>query len=378
MNPHSLFSERGALRNLLEQRLRSLREEIEGYDKDYVLNVSENDLCQHFISKYSLQMPTLHEDGICVSEPKEVEVASRSPPFRSRGTRVVIAVPFEGDGALLQYEATTGSLVLPSGEIAGQEIRLVYDVTEYDPQELKQRYEQELKTIKKHIEWTKSDLDNFNKSIEPLVREVLTERKRRLLAGSGLVSALGIPIKRRDDLAKTYAIPTLRKRIKVVPPKRGSQSPRRNISKSERRVRALAQSAPYETLRKLETRLRYVIQTRLQSISKNWWDERIPNDVRKNAEERKTKDENPWPWLEPKELDLISYVDFTDYAKIIRRKDNWKQVFKPIFKDEEIICSKLRELEPIRNAIAHNRELTLKENERLRLLARDLMSCLGK
>jgi len=135
--------------------------------------------------------------------------------------------------------------------------------------------------------------------------------------------------------------------------------------------------APHNILRDLETRLRQCIQAKLQSVSSNWWVERVPDDVRKKAEERKSKDEKPWPWYERKELPPIFYVDFTDYAKIIRRRDNWKQVFKPIFKDEEIISSKLRELEPIRNAIAHNRDLTPHERERLKLLATDIVSCLN-
>jgi len=134
---------------------------------------------------------------------------------------------------------------------------------------------------------------------------------------------------------------------------------------------------PHSIVRDLETRLRQCIQARLQSVSSNWWVERIPDDVRKRAEERKSRDEKPWPWYEQKALSPIFYVDFTDYAKIIRRRDNWKQVFKPIFKDEEIISSKLRELEPIRNAIAHNRELTSHEKERLKLLAIDIVSCLN-
>lgn len=134
---------------------------------------------------------------------------------------------------------------------------------------------------------------------------------------------------------------------------------------------------PYDTLRQLEADLRNCISTKLESVSHNWWVERVPDDVRRKAEERKTKDDRPWPWFEQRDLHPIFYVDFTNYAKIIRRRDNWENVFKPIFSDEEIISAKLRELDPLRNAIAHNRELSLADVERLRILARDIISCLG-
>lgn len=147
------------------------------------------------------------------------------------------------------------------------------------------------------------------------------------------------------------------------------------LIEERRRQRKEVGIEPHNILRDLETKLRQGIQVRLRSVSSNWWTERIPVDVKKKAEERKTRDEKPWPWYERRELTPIFYIDFADYAKIIRRKDNWEQVFKSIFKDEEIISSKLRELEPIRNAIAHNRELTPIEKERLRLLATDITSC---
>lgn len=134
--------------------------------------------------------------------------------------------------------------------------------------------------------------------------------------------------------------------------------------------------APHAVLKNLESKLRTQIQTKLQSISKNWWKERIPIDVREQAENKKNRNEKPWPWHEQKDLHPIYYIDFADYSKIIKRKDNWEQVFKTVFKDKEIITWKLRELEPIRNAISHSRELTTLENERLKLFSGDILACL--
>lgn len=134
---------------------------------------------------------------------------------------------------------------------------------------------------------------------------------------------------------------------------------------------------PYAILKTLETMLRKCIQTRLQSITPDWWKIRIPEDVRQNAEDRKSRNEKPWPWIDQKDFHLINYVDFTDYAKIIRRKDNWNEAFKHVFGDPEIISAKLKELEPIRNVIAHNRELTNRDMKRLEYLASDITWCLN-
>jgi hypothetical protein len=107
---------------------------------------------------------------------------------------------------------------------------------------------------------------------------------------------------------------------------------------------------PHLKLDELENALRRCIKSNLEKTSKNWWIERIPPDLRKNSEERQQKDE-------PKR-ELIQYLDFPDYAKIITRRDNWRKVFQEIFKHQEQIITKLKELEPIRNAVRHGRKLT--------------------
>lgn len=134
----------------------------------------------------------------------------------------------------------------------------------------------------------------------------------------------------------------------------------------------------YEMLKRLETKLRECIQTSLEKVSRNWWKERIPEDIQDRARLRKEGNEKQWPWHTEKDLPFIFYVDFTDYAKIIIRRDNWEQVFKQIFREKDIILAKLRELEPIRNAIAHVRELSQTQLQKLKLYSEDIVLCIQK
>ena len=135
---------------------------------------------------------------------------------------------------------------------------------------------------------------------------------------------------------------------------------------------------PYELLKKLETGLRGCIRRKLEKTSPNWWKEGVPRDVQERAEQRKNKNEKQYPWHTEKDLAPIFYVDFADYVKIITRKDNWREVFEPVFKDKDIVSAKLRELEPIRNTIAHVRELGQPEVEKLKLYCEDIISCIEK
>lgn len=139
-----------------------------------------------------------------------------------------------------------------------------------------------------------------------------------------------------------------------------------------------AEKKSYEILKNLETKLRILIEKKLSKISSNWWVERIPNDVRVSAEQKRKRNEKPWPWYNHNDEPLISYLDFNDYIKIIRKGNNWRDAFKHIFVDEEMISSKLRELDPIRNRIAHSKELTQEDNIRLELHSTDIIRAIEK
>ncbi len=57
-------------------------------------------------------------------------------------------------------------------------------------------------------------------------------------------------------------------------------------------------------------------------------------------------------------LDLIYYADFTDYAKLITRRDNWREVFSAVFRDEDDVKISFKRLESLRVITMHSRPVT--------------------
>lgn len=229
MKTNLLFFGKGSLYDFLEQRKAELIKEVESYEPDYILNVSEEDFCQYLLSKYSLKPPKIYEDNIYIYSQKEVDIDvskdptriifDRSRPFYVKGTQIIIAVPFEGDAELLQYTPSTYTFNFPRGKVVEEEIHLIYEMVEHNAERLKQEYQRDLKEIKMYLEWVTRDVESFNNSLESFVRELVSQRKKKLLDDIGLVSSLGIPIKRREDMPETYTIPSIRKKLKFEPPK---------------------------------------------------------------------------------------------------------------------------------------------------------------
>ena len=102
---------------------------------------------------------------------------------------------------------------------------------------------------------------------------------------------------------------------------------------------------------------------------------RIPQDVRKAAEERQNDNAYLWPWAEEIKEHPIHYINFSEYSKIITKRDNWREVFSDCFREKNLISSKFRELEPIRNKIAHFRDLTKNEKTKLELYSKEILNC---
>lgn len=125
---------------------------------------------------------------------------------------------------------------------------------------------------------------------------------------------------------------------------------------------------PHILLNELETVLRKCIKTNLERVSTNWWRERVPPDVRERAEERREND--------GLKRDIVEYIDFADYVKIIMKGDNWRECFQKIFKSVNI-DTKLKELEPIRNSIAHNRNITEEQRKKLEMYAREIINAVS-
>ncbi len=80
-----------------------------------------------------------------------------------------------------------------------------------------------------------------------------------------------------------------------------------------------------------------------------WWRKSVPQKVRAKCASRREE-----ALEEEREIDLLLFADFYDYRLIIESN---KQIFSSYIDIKEW-CDKLQDMEPIRNAIAHNRPLT--------------------
>ena len=135
----------------------------------------------------------------------------------------------------------------------------------------------------------------------------------------------------------------------------------------------------YMILKELEEKLRQFVSDRSAAkFGKEWWkgtdmsfladrwkERRIMND-RTNAGKRSERNES-----------LINYASFSDYRRIINNPFAW-DAFEEYFPDRSWIIQRLKELDPIRNAIMHHTPLEEDDYIRLGLYSRDILKIIDK
>jgi|GEM_PF-3022224 len=133
----------------------------------------------------------------------------------------------------------------------------------------------------------------------------------------------------------------------------------------------------YQLIVLLERFLRENIHERICVPFEDTLTERIDPIIINNWESRKKREENN-PLLDGK-YRLIDHCDFSDFRKILEKEENC-QVFSDILNSRQlrIVISKLDELEPIRNKIAHSKPLTKREFDKLKMYAEDMVRLFKK
>ncbi len=133
-------------------------------------------------------------------------------------------------------------------------------------------------------------------------------------------------------------------------------------------------SEGYSIMFTLENSIRmFISRIFFDASGKNWWDQlqskKSLKGIVTKVSERKAKESENW-YHSKRGVHEIYYTDYENLLQIIRVFDS---IFSKFFKKgaAKNLISKLGELGPTRNVIAHNNPITGKDLERLKVHARD-------
>ena len=204
-----------------------LKDEIEEWNPNRILSTSEHDLVAYLVDRFTLDPPSLLRDQVYIDQEGETNIdvsrrfeynLGRDGPYHVPGSYVTVGIPFEGDGGLFRFRASTYSSNPPYGQVSGSSVLVSFQDVKLDPQRLRSEIDTLVGNIEQHLEWIRNDCNQWNDRVTEIVKQCIHNRKQRLLEHSDMVSALGLPIKRRADADTSFKLPLVRKKRPVTLP----------------------------------------------------------------------------------------------------------------------------------------------------------------
>ncbi len=220
------------LHGALENHTRKLREYVEALPTGQMLGKSPGQLIDEAVAEHHVAAPVLKVDEttvdqgeakVDVSRDYDRHIFDRSQPFYLSGTRVTFFVPFEGDAGLFGARPSTFTTTFPFAEVKGSELVFSYEQLNHDAAAVRRGFDSDLAQVSKYLDWIRGDAEAHNGTLVQRATELVTKRREKLLKDQGLVSALGFPLRRRDDAARTYVAPEVRRKM----PQRSRPAPQK-------------------------------------------------------------------------------------------------------------------------------------------------------
>lgn len=204
-----------------------MQHEIDTLDSNRLLNTAPYDLAKYFAEKFCMGSIKIDKNN-WYAQDREVKIDVRHDPMRwiddkshpvlVPGVRIDIHIPFEGNSELFYSSPNTMTMNPPRASVEDNELVLRYEFPIDAPRDTRPLVDSALAEIEKYLEWQEKMIASYNDNLLKTAQQTIEQRRGRLLAQSERVAALGIPVRRRDDAPKTYAISTNRKPAKLVMP----------------------------------------------------------------------------------------------------------------------------------------------------------------
>jgi len=197
----------------LESWKRDIQDKISREKEDYILNVNETEYINYLVPQYNLEPIQIDFDQVVADSHEDVRVHERTYRFQV----ITFFLPFEGSEDLLHLapnecrEPEHPRLFIEDGCICFE----IEDL--HGNPEVVNRERKKIETALRHmLKHHNEALNEFNNAIRTFAEWQFQQRKAQLLRNRNTLAALKVPIKKRNNLPKTYAIPTPATRHKVT------------------------------------------------------------------------------------------------------------------------------------------------------------------
>lgn len=212
------------LRSTLEEVISKITNEIQTKDKDYILNINEEEYVNYLYEKYKVDNIFLLEEKVYITNLEKMIPAEDFPysfnVYRGKKySKPVIQyhIPFIGEELWLRSRATRFLMWYPQVIIKNKEIIMEYVLfSDSYVEDINRGYAHELSNFKTQLQYINEDIDVFKNNFFDNIKSIFKKRKAELLKTNNLLQMFNVPVKKNDNVSETFSIPVTSQRKQII------------------------------------------------------------------------------------------------------------------------------------------------------------------
>jgi hypothetical protein len=227
--PEELFSG-GSLLFILEATLPKVDEEVDKAPEDHLLHADVEEWVKAIVALRGMNPTTLGDPWMDDAQEIRIDLTptasgifGRAPfpssPGRSiPGYRIIVHIPFNGDGAVFRLAPSTYTTTVPIAQVGDQELIHVIEYPHDQQANIKASTDNLVSEVEKHLQWANGDIEQYNTKLEHRARTAIQDRRERVKRHREHLATTGLPTRPKEDSPKTYiADAILRRPAPVLP-----------------------------------------------------------------------------------------------------------------------------------------------------------------
>lgn len=195
----------------LEEKKRKIQSQIEKESEDYILTVNETEYIDYLVSEFSIDMPTIDFEGVQVTD-YERKFSEREFPEQV----IIYHLPCSGDIQLFRYTPNTHIRWTVWVFMEDQSLCFEIVTVNKNAREIKLKAQQTIDNMRTQLGYFTQQIESYNAQLRKLIERTFRKRKQMFLDNYHMLNSLDVPIKKREDLPQTYAIPTPQMRKSII------------------------------------------------------------------------------------------------------------------------------------------------------------------
>lgn len=219
-----IFS-KGRISEIFQRAVDAIQSTIENETENYILNANETEYAEHLESKHKLDVPELNFDQVN-ADSYEADIPAEYFPRsfhvyegkKYKKEIIQFFIPCSGNINLLAYSPANIISFGDGGhfEIKGDSIVAEFVNFSSNAEEINRNYQSEVNGVHSNYNNLRNDIIAFNNSLKSHIQSVFSQRKAKLLSKNNLLSSLGVPLRKKENVPSTFSIPKPQLREKIV------------------------------------------------------------------------------------------------------------------------------------------------------------------